>query len=59
LICPANRATKGHVVSVRVQHDKITHPVWLVGRFNFYDGAVFLYFLAIIVDFIAEIEVAP
>jgi hypothetical protein len=50
LVCLANRATKGHVVSVRVEHDKIPHAVWLVGRLNFYDGSVLLYLLAIIVE---------
>jgi len=42
------------MVSVRVQHDKISHPIRLNGRFHFHHGAVFLYLLKIIVDFIAE-----
>jgi hypothetical protein len=47
------------VVSVWVEHDKIPHTVWLVGRLNFYDGSVFLYLLAIIVDLIAEDKGRP
>ena len=54
LIGLANFAAESHVVSVRVQRDKIPHPVWLVGRFNLYDGPAFLYLLAIGVDFVAE-----
>ena len=47
------------MVSVGVQHDKITHPVWLVRRFNFYGSAFFLFLLAIVVDFIAEDKGRP
>jgi hypothetical protein len=50
LICLANRAAKSYVVSIRVQHNKITHPVGLVGRLHFHDGAVLLYFLKILID---------
>jgi hypothetical protein len=54
LICLANRAAKSHVVSVRVQNNKIPHPVLLIGWFHFHDGAVLLYFLKILIDLIAE-----
>jgi len=42
------------MVSVRVQRYKVSHPVGLVGRFHFYDGAVLLYFLKILIHLIAE-----
>lgn len=47
------------MVSVRVQHDKISHPIRLVGRFHFHNGADFLYLLKIIVDFVAEDKGRP
>lgn len=50
----ADLATEGEMVSVRVQHDKISHPVRRVARFPFYNGSVFLYLLKIIVDFVTE-----
>jgi len=54
LICLANLAAKSHVVSVRVQHDKIPHPILLVSWFHFHDGAVLLYLVKIIIDLITE-----
>jgi hypothetical protein len=42
------------MVSVRIQYNKISDSVGLVGRFHFYDGSILLYFLKIVIDRIAE-----
>ena len=41
----ADLATKVEMVSVWIQYNEIPHPVGLVGRFHFHDGAVLLYLL--------------
>ena len=50
----ANLATKSQMVSVRIEHNKIAHSVGLICRFHFHNGAVFLYFLTIVIDFVAK-----
>ena len=50
----ANLATKSQMVSVRIEHNKIPHSVGLIRRFHFHHGAVFLYFLTIVIDFVAK-----
>jgi hypothetical protein len=50
----ADLATESQMIPVRVKHDKISHPIRLVGRVRFQNGPVLLYLLKIIVDFITE-----
>ena len=50
----ANLATKSQMVSVRIEHNKISHSVGLIRRFHFHHGAVFLYFMTIVIDFVAK-----
>ena len=50
----ANLATKSQMVSVRIEHNEISHSVGLIRRFHFHKGAVFLYFPTIVIDFVAK-----
>jgi hypothetical protein len=50
----ADLATESQMVSVRIEHNKISHSVGLVGWFHFHDGAVFLYLLKIVIDLVAK-----